>query len=227
MFPKSFQKLIDHFSSLPSIGPKLAERLVLYLWKYDKEKIDDFSESLKNLKEKIRFCRQCFNISENDLCLICSDKTRDKSIICVVEEPLDIIAIEKTRLMKGLYHVLGGTIAAGNNQNLKINELKIRLKKEKIYPVRKNVEKNYQARSKKDLDNKMYDDFKLSNGVKEVIIAMNPTTEGEATALYLARLIKPLNIKVTRLARGLPTGADIEYADEATLSGAIEGRKEM
>jgi recombination protein RecR len=194
MFPKPFQKLIDHFSSLPSIGPRLAERLVLYIWKYDKNKIDDFAESLKNLKEKIKFCTQCFNISENDLCLICSDKTRDKSIICVVEEPLDIIAIEKTRLMRGLYHVLGGTISSQNNQNLKINELKNRLK---------------------------------IAGTKEIIIATNPTTEGEATALYLARIIKPFKIKVTRLARGLPTGGDIEYADEATLTGAIEGRKEM
>ena len=196
MFPKSFQKLIDHFSSLPSIGPKLAERLVLYLWKYDKEKINDFAESLKNLKEKIKFCETCFNISENDLCSICADKTRDGSMICVVEDPLDIIAIEKTRLMRGLYHVLGGTINTSGDKNnqLKIKELIVRLKK---------------------------------NGIKELILATNPTTEGEATALYVARLIKPFNTKTTRLARGLPTGGDIEYADEATLGGAIEGRKEM
>lgn len=194
MFPKSFQKLIDHFASLPSIGPKLAERLVLHIWKYDQEKINDFSESLKNLKEKIKFCHHCFNIAENDLCIICADKKRDRSIICVVEEPLDIIAFEKTKKFNGLYHVLGGNITAQNNTNLKINELKNRLKKEKI---------------------------------KEVILATNPTTEGEATALYLARLTKSFHIKTTRLARGLPTGGDIEYADEATLTGAIEGRKEM
>jgi recombination protein RecR len=194
VFPKPFQKLIDHFASLPSIGPKMAERLVLYLWKYDKDKIEDFAKSLKDLKEKIKLCRQCFNISENDLCLICSDKKRDQSVICVVEEPLDVIAIEKTRLMHGLYHVLGGTITAQNGSELKISELKNRLK---------------------------------SGEVKEVILATNPTTEGEATALYLARIIKPLNIKATRLSRGLPTGGDIEYADEATLSGSIEGRKEM
>lgn len=194
MFPRSFQRLIDHFSSLPSIGPKLAERLVLYLWRYDQNKINDFAASLKDLKEKIKFCQQCYNISEGDLCLICSDKSRDKSIICIVEDPLDIIAIEKTRVMRGLYHVLGGTIGGQNSQNLKINELKNRLKKEKI---------------------------------NEIIIATNPTTEGEATALYLARLAKPLKIKITRLARGLSTGGDIEYADEATLTGAIEGRKEL
>lgn len=196
MFPKSFQKLIDHFASLPSVGPKMAERLVLYLWKYDQEKLDDFSETLRDLKRKISFCSQCFNISENGLCAICQDPKRDPKIICVVEEPLDIIALEKTRRMRGLYHVLGGTINAPADKNnaLKIKELLARLKK---------------------------------GNIEEVILATNPTTEGEATALYLARLIKPLNIKITRLARGLPTGGDIEYADEATLSGAIEGRKEI
>jgi recombination protein RecR len=196
MFPKSFQKLIDHFSALPSIGPKLAERLVLYLWKYDQEKIDDFAETLRALKRNISYCQQCFNISENGLCAICADEKRDPKTICVVEEPLDIIAIEKTRQMRGLYHVLGGTINAPADKNnpLKIKELLNRLKK---------------------------------NETSEVIIATNPTTEGETTALYLARLIKPLNIKTTRLARGLPTGGDIEYADEATLSGSILGRREM
>ena len=196
MFPKSFQKLIDHFAALPSVGPKMAERLVLYLWKYDQEKLDDFSEIIKNLKKNIHFCTQCFNISENGLCAICQDKKRDGSIICVVEDPLDVISLEKTRRMRGLYHVLGGTINAPVDKNhpLKIKELLARLKKEKI---------------------------------SEVIIATNPTTEGEATALYLSRFIKPLHIKTTRLARGLPTGGDIEYADEATLGGAIEGRKEI
>lgn len=194
MFPKSFQKLINHFASLPSVGPKMAERLVLCLWKYDQEKLDDFSATLKDLKKKISFCKECFNISENGLCSICQDKKRDRSLICVVEEPLDVIAIEKTRLMRGLYHVLGGTINAPADKN---NELKI-----------------------KDLINRL-----KKNEISEVIIATNPTTEGEATSLYLARLIRPLNIKISRLARGLPTGGDIEYADEATLSGAIEGRK--
>ena len=147
-----------------------------------------------SLKNNIRFCKNCFNIAENEFCVICSDKKRDRSIICVVEEPLDIIALEKTRKFKGLYHVLGGSITAQNNKDLKISELKKRLK---------------------------------SGNLKEIIIATNPTTEGEATALYLARFIRPLNIKTTRLARGLPTGGDIEYADEATLTGAIEGRKEI
>lgn len=196
MFPKSFQKLIDHFAALPSVGPKMAERLVLYLFKQDQKTLDDFSETLGALKKNISFCKQCFNISENGLCTICRDSKRDPKTICVVEEPLDIIAIEKTRRMHGLYHALGGTINAPADKNnpLKIKELLDRLKK---------------------------------NSIAEVIIATNPTTEGEATALYLARLVKPLNIKTTRLARGLPTGGDIEYADVATLGGAIEGRKEM
>ncbi|MFA6194070.1 MAG: recombination mediator RecR [Parcubacteria group bacterium] len=196
MFPKSFQKLIDHFASLPSVGPKMAERLVLHLFKQKQEKLDDFSETLKDLKKNISSCAQCFNISENGLCAICQDKKRDTSIICVVEDPLDVISIEKTRQMRGLYHVLGGTInaPADKNNQLKIKELLTRLKKEKT---------------------------------AEVIIATNPTTEGEATALYLARLIKPLNVKTTRLARGLPTGGDIEYADVVTLRGAIEGRREI
>ena len=196
MFPKSFQRLIDHFASLPSVGPKMAERLVLHLFKQNQEKLDDFSETLKDLKKNISSCTQCFNISENGLCAVCQDKKRDISIICVVEDPLDVISIEKTRQMRGLYHVLGGTInaPADKNNQLKIKELLTRLKKEKI---------------------------------AEVIIATNPTTEGEATALYLARFTKPLNIKTTRLARGLSTGGDIEYADEVTLRGAIEGRREI
>ncbi len=195
MFPKSFQKLIDHFSSLPSVGPKLAERLVLYLWKQDKAKIEAFAESLKDIKTKVGFCEACFNIAENGLCAVCADKSRDKSTLCVVEEPLDIISMEKTKLMRGLYHVLGGTLSASpKSKDLKIKELLARAKKPEIV---------------------------------EIIIATNPTSIGEATALYIARLLKPSNKKVTRLARGLPTGGDIEYADEATLSGAIEGRKRI
>lgn len=194
MFPKSFKKLIDHFASLPSIGPKHAERLVLFLFRQDKDKIADFSESLKNLKSNLGICKKCFNISEGDLCEICADKKRDQKTICVVEEPLDIIAIERTKKYNGLYHVLGGVLEPGKNggDNLKFNELEKRIGEEKI---------------------------------EEVILATNPTTEGDATALYIARIIKPLDIKITRLARGLSTGGDIEYADEITLGSAILNRK--
>lgn len=194
MYPKSFKKLIDHFSSLPSIGPKMAERLVLYLFKQDKEKLADFAESLSYLKTNLNYCRNCFNISEGHLCEICRDDSRNKNMICVVEDPLDIIAIEKVRKYHGLYHVLGGVLSPGQNggQNLKFSELAKRVK---------------------------------DGIISEVIIATNPTTEGDATALYIKRLLGADKVKITRLARGLSTGADLEYADELTLGSAIENRK--
>lgn len=193
MYPKPFKKLIDHFSALPSVGPKMAERLVLYLFKQDPEKLKDFAESIANLKTSLNYCQKCFNISEKSLCEFCYDKSRDQKIICVVEEPLDIFAIEKTRKYSGLYHVLGGVLAATSaNQNLKLKELEKRVTGEKI---------------------------------EEVILATNPTTEGDATALYVIRMLKPLDIKITRLARGLSTGGDIEYADEITLSSALLNRR--
>jgi recombination protein RecR len=194
MYPKPFKKLIEHFSSLPSVGPKMAERLVLYLFKQDAEKIKDFSESLLELKN-LQFCRKCFNISEDALCEICKDTERDQKTICVVEDPLDIISIERTGAYMGLYHVLGGVVLFGNGkQDLKIPELLERVKQE---------------------------------GIEEVILAANPTTEGDATALYLKSKIKSLDIKITRLARGLATGGDIEYADEITLSSALINRREL
>jgi len=194
MYPKSFKKLIEHFSSLPSVGPKMAERLVLYLFKQTKDKINDFSDSLRELKN-LKSCQKCFNISEDELCEICKNKQRDNKIICVVEDPMDIISIEKTGTYKGLYHVLGGVILFGNGgQELKINELLQRVKDDKL---------------------------------NELILAVNPTTEGDATALYLKNKLKDFNLKITRLARGLATGGDIEYADEITLSSAISNRKEL
>ncbi|MCX6766125.1 MAG: recombination mediator RecR [Candidatus Moranbacteria bacterium] len=196
MFPKPFRKLIENFASLPSVGPKMAERLVLFLFKQDKEKIKDFAENLEGI-QNLKSCRQCFNISEGDLCEICKDAHRERGAICIVEEPLDIISIEKTKAYRGLYHVLGGTIdspLSGAQQDLKIPQLLKRIKDEKI---------------------------------KEVIIATNPTTEGDITTLYVKRKLQPLKIKITRLARGLSTGGDIEYADEITLSEALTNRKEL
>ena len=193
MYPKPFKKLIDHFASLPSVGPKMAERLVIYLFKQNSEKLHDFAKTLDELKTNLKYCKQCFNISEGELCSICVDKSRDQKTICVVEEPLDIFAIEKTKKFNGLYHVLGGVIEPVNsNDKLRISELEQRVK---------------------------------NTGVSEVILAMNPTTEGDATALYVARTLKEYSIKVTRLARGLSTGGDIEYADELTLGSAILNRK--
>ena len=192
MFPKSFKKLIENFASLPSVGPKMAERLVLHLFKQDKEKIREFSDNLSAIKN-LKTCRRCFNIAEGDLCEICKDIKRDQTAICIVEEPLDIISIERIHIYRGLYHVLGGTMESGE-QDLKIPELLKRIKEEKA---------------------------------QEVIIAVNPTTEGDITALYLKRKIQPLGVKLTRLARGLSTGGDIEYADETTLSEALTNRREL
>jgi len=208
MYPKSFKKLIDNFSSLPSVGPKMAERLVLHLFKQDKKMTEEFSENLKELKN-LKICKKCFNVSEGEFCGICSDKKRDQKTICVVEEPLDIISIEKTGVYRGLYHVLGGTLdySPDKQTNLKIPELLGRIKNEKI---------------------------------KEIILATNPTTEGDATALYLKKkihLVKSTEggltaqefnrVKISRLAKGMATGGDIEYADEATLSAALTNRREM
>ncbi|HPN96524.1 MAG TPA: recombination mediator RecR [Candidatus Moranbacteria bacterium] len=195
MYPKSFKKLIDHFSALPSIGPKMAERLVLYLFKQDKEKLKEFSQSLEELKSNLRYCKKCFNISEEDYCYICQNKNRNQKTICIVEDPLDIIAIERTKRYDGLYFVLGGVLNSGKNgqgENLKIGELERKVKNEDI---------------------------------KEIILATNPTTEGDATALYIKKILASFEVKITRLARGLSTGADIEYADEITLGSAIENRK--
>ncbi len=198
MFPKTFQKLIEDFSRLPSIGPKMAERLVLFLYKGDKEFLKSFASDLNNLAKNINFCRRCHHLTEGDeLCKICSNPQRNQEQICVVEDPLDAISIEKTKAFNGLYYILGGSLSVINQKEidkLNFNQLVRRVKEEKI---------------------------------KEVIIATNPTTDGETTALYLLRILKPLGVKVTRLGRGLPTGGDIEYADEVTISSAFQGRTTM
>lgn len=194
MYPKNFQKLINNFSSLPSIGPKMAERLVLFLFKQDAEKLENFSHNISNLTH-LRFCKKCFNISENELCHFCANSKRQQTIICIVEDPLDILSIERTRTYNGLYHVIGGTIEnKKQDDKLKIPDLLKRVHNEQI---------------------------------EEIIIATNPTTEGDLTALYLKRKLKEFNIKITRLARGLSTGGDIEYADEITLSSALANRSEL
>ena len=190
-------RLIDEFSRLPGIGPKTASRLTFYLLRAPKEQALALADALRELKERTVFCSICFNITETSPCPICRDEGRDRSIICVVEEPLDVLAIERTREYKGLYHVLHGAISPVEGigpDELKIHELLERLKVEPI---------------------------------KEVLLASNPNLEGEATAMYLARLIAPLGLHVTRLARGLPVGGDLEYADEVTLTQALEGRREM
>jgi len=195
--PKSVASLIEAFEALPGIGPKTAARLTYYLLHAPDTLAEKLAEAAKNLKTKTKICSVCQNITETDPCEICEDSGRDRSIICIVEDPLDVWAIEKSDSFNGYYHVLHGVIAPLENigpEELKINELLPRLK---------------------------------SGKVKELILATNPSMEGEATAMYIQRLIKPLDIKTTRIARGIPIGAELEYADEVTVRRALEGRKDF
>jgi recombination protein RecR len=191
---ESVEHLAEQFAQLPGIGRKTAHRLALYVLKMSREEVQTLSEALVNVKERVRYCSVCSNITESDPCMICSNAKRDRSSICVVEEPNDVHAIEKTNDYRGLYHVLGGALSPLDGigpEDLRIKELLERMG---------------------------------TNQIEEVILAMNPNVEGEATTLYLSRLLKPLGLRVTRIARGLPVGSDIEFADEATLSRALEGR---
>lgn len=198
ILPESVVKLIEEFSKLPGVGPKTASRLTFYLLTKADHDIENFGQAVINLKKSLKFCEQCYNITEESPCAICSDPKRDQEKIMVVEEPLDIVAMEKTGF-EGKYHVLGGVISPIEGigpENLRISEILAKIKKEKP---------------------------------KEIILATNPSLEGEATSMYLAGEIEKLKIaglKVTRIARGLPVGSDLEYADEITLRRAIEGRRE-
>jgi len=191
---ESIEQLAEQFAQLPGIGRKTAQRLALYVLKMSRDEVVTLAKALVNVKDKVRYCTICSNITESDPCAICSNTKRERSFICVVEEPHDVLAIEKTHEFKGLYHVLGGALSPLDGigpDDLKIKELLER----------------------------------LSNAtIDEIILALNPNVEGEATTLYLSRLLKPLGIKMTRIARGLPVGSDLEFADEATLSRAFEGR---
>jgi recombination protein RecR len=185
---------IEELSKLPGIGRKTAQRLALHLLKSESETVENLVESLRDLKLKLRFCSRCFNISKGELCEVCKSTKRDQSVICVVEEASDVIAIEKTHEFRGLYHVLGGVLSPLTGispELLKVKELLKRFEKEQV---------------------------------QEVILALNADTEGETTSLYLAKLIKPLGIKVSRIARGLPIGGDLEFADEATIGRAMLSR---
>lgn len=197
LLPQSVKDLINEFSRLPGIGPKTASRLVFYLLKRPDRELDDFAAILKNLKNKIGLCKICFTLIQDEFCPFCHNINRETRTICVVEEPLDIMALEKTREYNGLYHVLHGAISPMDGigpENLKINELLKRIKKDKP---------------------------------EEIIIATNPSLEGEATAMYLRRILKDFDLKITRLGRGLPTGGELEYADEITLINALQGRREI
>lgn len=197
MYEGIVQDLIDEFARLPGVGPKGATRIAFYLLNSDNSEVERFAQVLKEVKEKVRFCKECYNVAENELCRICADSRRDSSGICVVEEPKDVFAVERTREFRGRYHVLGGAISPIDGigpDDLRIKELMTRL---------------------------------ADGKVTEIILATDPNLEGEATATYLARLISPLGLKVTRLASGLPVGGDLEYADEITLGRAFEGRRQV
>jgi recombination protein RecR len=195
--PKPVARLVDELSRLPGIGPKTASRLAYHILRAPAEQAASLSEAIRQVKERTVWCGSCYNIAESNPCPICIDPSRDQTQICVVEEPLDVLALERTRQYHGLYHVLQGAISPVEGigpEELKIRELLIRVK---------------------------------GSIVREVLLATNPNLEGEATAMYLAQQIVPLGIRVTRLARGLPVGGDLEYADEVTLGQALEGRREV
>lgn len=194
---KSLDRLIGELVKLPGIGSKTAQRITFFLLKADPELTEKIAQALIDAKRKLNFCSICFNLTENEKCDICNDTNRDRSQICVVEDASDIMAIERSKQFSGLYHVLGGVLSPLDQ--IGPDQLKI---------------KELMARLN-------------SEHIAEVIIATNPTTEGEATAFYLAKLIKPLAIKVTRIARGLPIGSDLDLADDVTVSKAIEGRREI
>jgi len=195
-------KLIDEFKRLPGIGQKSAQRLAFYVLRRPENEVRDFAHALLEVKEKITFCSVCNNLTDVDPCLYCSNPKRDRSMICVVEEPYNLVAVEKTRSFKGLYHILHGSLSP--IRGVGPDELMLANLLPRLLPE----------------NNDGVD-------VKEVIIATNPTTEGEATANYIARLLKPLGIKVTRIAMGVPVGSDLEFADEVTMSKAMEGRRDM
>ncbi len=194
--PTSLERVINEFGKLPGIGPKTAQRLGFYLLKKDSIDINGLSDAVRALKTDITFCGQCHNMAETDPCSICSDSSRDQSIICVVEEPLDAIALDKTGQFKGLFHILGGVL--NPMEGIGPDQLNISSLQKRIEDV----------------------------GAKEIIIATNPTLEGETTAMHIAKFLNGTDVKVTRIARGLPMGGDLEYADEITLSRALDGRRE-
>jgi recombination protein RecR len=191
------QDLIDELGRLPGVGPKSAQRIAFHLLQADPVDVRRLAEVLLEVKDKVRFCRTCFNVAEEDECRICLDPRRDPTLLCVVEEPKDVVAVERTREFRGRYHVLGGAISPIEGvgpDDLRVRELMQRL---------------------------------ADGTVTELILATDPNLEGEATATYLARLVKPMGLRVTRLASGLPVGGDLEYADEVTLGRALAGRREM
>ena len=197
LYIKSVENLINEFRKLPGIGPKSAKRIVFFLLKLSHSDIVKFSRGLIEMKEKVKFCSQCYNLTEEDICHICRDQSRDRKKICIVEEVSDVIIIEKTGEYKGLYHILGGLLSP--IENVGPDEIRVPRLLERV----------------------------KANNIEEVIIALNPTVEGESTAMYLKKILAPFGVKVTKLAIGLPVGGDLEYADEITIGRAISDRREL
>ncbi|WP_248929126.1 recombination mediator RecR [Paenibacillus hamazuiensis] len=196
-YPEPIAKLIDAFTHLPGVGPKTAGRLAFHVLRMKEEDVVDFAKALVNVKRNLHYCSVCCNITDIDPCRICQDKSRDGSVICVVQEPKDMVAMERTKEFRGYYHVLHGAISPMEGigpDEIRIADLLKRLSDERV---------------------------------QELILATNPNIEGEATAMYLSRLVRPFGLKVTRIAHGLPVGGDLEYADEVTLTKALEGRREL
>ena len=196
-FPAALERLTEQFAKLPGIGGKTAQRLAFHLLSLPQEEAQEFAETILEAKRTVHLCPMCQNLTDQDICPICDDETRDHGLICVVADPKDVVAMERAREFRGVYHVLHGVISPLNHvgpDDIRIRELLARVSK---------------------------------GGVREVIMATNPDTEGEATAMYISRLLRPMEVKVTRLAYGVPVGSQLEYADEVTLSRALEGRQEM
>ena len=196
-YSPSIEKLVESFEKLPSIGHKTAQRLAFYMLDLSDEEIKEFTDSIINAKKNLKYCSKCFNITDNDPCLICNNPKRDESVICVVEDVRDVIAMERTHEFNGVYHVLHGSISPMNG--IGPNDIKIKELMSRIGQIE----------------------------TKEIILATNPRVEGEATAMYISKLVKPFGIKTTRIARGIPIGGDLEYTDEITLTKALEGRNEI
>ena len=196
-YSPSIEKLVESFEKLPSIGHKTAQRLAFYMLDLSDEEIKEFTDSIINAKKNLKYCSKCFNITDNDPCLICNNPKRDESVICVVEDVRDVIAMERTHEFNGVYHVLHGSISPMNG--IGPNDIKIKELMSRIGQIE----------------------------VKEIILETNPRVEGEATAMYISKLVKPFGIKTTRIARGIPIGGDLEYTDEITLTKALEGRNEI
>lgn len=197
IYAPSIEKLVENFEKLPSIGHKTAQRLAFHMLDLSDEEVKEFTDSILEAKKNLKFCSKCFNISDTDPCNICSNPKRDDSIICVVEDVRDVFAMERTHEFNGVYHVLHGSISPMNGVGP--DDIKI-----------------------KELLSRL-----MNGNVKEVILATNPRVEGEATSMYVSKLVKPLGVKVTRIARGIPIGGDLEYTDEITLTKALEGRSEI